>query len=156
MISRKAAEIGMATVTALFGAVISYGATEFGVGWAPSGPEPGTFPFYIGLIVALASLGNIAMALIAGGNAPLLERSHVKDILRFVVPVIGFVILSLLLGIYVATFFYMLGTMIVQGRYGWGHALAVSVGLPLGLFLLMEKAFKVPLLKGPLEALIGL
>jgi len=156
MISRKAAEIGLASVTALFGAVIAYGATEFGVGWAPSGPEPGTFPFYIGLIVLVASLANMVAALVAGDGTPLLERSHLKDVARFVVPMIGFVILALLLGIYVATFVYLLGTMRVQGRYGWGRSIAVSLGLPLGLYALMEKAFQVPLLKGPLEALIGL
>lgn len=157
MITRKAAEIGMAAMTALFGAVIAVGAREFGVGWSPSGPEPGTFPFYIGLIIAGASLANIAFAIARpGAGETFLARGHVKDILRFVGPMVAFVILTLLLGLYVATALYIAFAMVVQGGYGWAKAAAVAIGLPVALFFIMEKAFQVPLLKGPLEALIGL
>jgi len=158
MISRRSAELGMATVTAVFGGLVAYGATEFGVGWSPSGPEPGTFPFYMGCVIVLASLGNAATAL-AGrlrGEAPFITAGQARSIARFVLPILAFVPLALVLGLYLATALYMAGVMIWQGRYPVWHALLVSLGLPLALYLLLERGFQVNLLKGPLEAALGL
>jgi hypothetical protein len=158
VLTRRALEIAFAGATALFGAVVAWGAREYGVGWSPSGPEPGTFPFYIGLIVALASLANMAMAAGASQLAgrPFMTGDQARRIAGFVGPILVFVVLSLLLGLYVATALYIGAVMLVQGRYPLWHALLVAVGLPLALYLLLEKGFRVPLLKGPLEALIGL
>lgn len=157
MITRSSAEIAFAGFTGLFGAVIAYGATEFGVGWAASGPEPGTFPFYIGLLVALASLANLVKALRSRGldAVPFMTAAQGGALARFVLPMIGFVVLSLWLGLYVASALYLFGVMRVQGRYPMWHAAAVGVGLPVALFLILEKGFKVSLLKGPLEAALG-
>jgi Tripartite tricarboxylate transporter TctB family len=157
MISRASAEVAFAVLTAAFGVVIAWGATEFGVGWSPSGPQPGTFPFYIGSLVALASLANLVLALrkASGETAPFITAEQGAAILRFVLPMIGFVMLSLWLGLYVATAIYMFGVMRFQGRYPWWHAGLVAVGLPVALFLLLEKGFRVSLLKGPLEAALG-
>lgn len=158
MISRYHAELGLAAGTALFGAVIAWGATEFGVGWSPSGPEPGTFPFYIGCIIVAASFGNAVMAYVARtrAEAPFITREQAARIVRFVLPIIAFVPLSLALGLYVATAIYIAGVMIWQGRYPVWKALAVGVGLPLALYFLLERGFQVALLKGPLEAMLGL
>jgi hypothetical protein len=158
VISRRTAELAFAGTTALFGAVIAYGATEFGVGWSPSGPEPGTFPFYIGCLIAAASLGNLAFALKPGQHLGLefLSREQLGRILHFVLPIFGFVIATLFLGLYVATALYMLFVMLVQGRYPLWHAALVAIGMPLALFFILEKGFQVPLLKGPLEAALGL
>jgi hypothetical protein len=157
MISRVTAEAAFAAFTAAFGAVIAWGATEFGVGWSPSGPQPGTFPFYIGSLVALASLTNLALALRkpAADAAPFITADQGNAVLRFTLPMVGFVVLSLWLGLYVATAFYMFGVMRFQGRYPLWHAGLVAAGLPVTLFLLLEKGFRVSLLKGPLEAALG-
>lgn len=158
MIARRTAEIAFAALTGCFGGVVAWGATEFGVGWSPSGPQPGTFPFYIGLIVVAASLGNIGLAL---GNAAFRDGTFItadqmRSVLRFVLPFVGFVAISLWLGLYVGTALYMFGVMAFQGRYPYWHSGLVALGLPLGLYLLLEKGFKVFLLKGPLEAALGL
>lgn len=158
MISRFNAELGMAGATALFGAVIAYGATEFGVGWSPSGPQPGTFPFYIGCIITVASLGNAAFAAAARhrGDAPFVTREQGGLIARFVLPIIAFVPLALMLGLYVATAIYMTTVMIWQGKYAVWKALCIGIGLPLVLYFLLERGFQVSLLKGPFEAMLGL
>jgi Tripartite tricarboxylate transporter TctB family len=157
VISRASAEVGFAGFTAAFGAMIAWGATEFGVGWSPSGPQPGTFPFYIGCIVTLASLANLALALrkVSTGEQPFITADQGKAVLRFILPMIGFVVLSLWLGLYVATAIYMFGVMRFQGRYPLWHSGLVAIGLPLALFFLLEKGFRVSLLKGPLEAALG-
>lgn len=157
MIARRSAEIAFAGFTALFGGVIAYGATEFGVGWSPSGPEPGTFPFYIGCIIVLASIANMAMAIgsrFAGQS--FLTGAQAKAIGSFVLPILAFVLVSLWLGLYVGTALYIFGVMAFQGRYPVWHAALIAVGLPVALYVLLEKGFKVFLLKGPLEAALGL
>lgn len=158
MISRRAAEIAFAGATGLFGGVVAFGATEFGVGWSPSGPQPGTFPFYVGIIIALASLGNLVAALLPGRIAAedLVTREQLGRIGQLVGPIVGFVVATLFLGLYVATALYMFFVMRVQGRYPTWHSALVAVGLPVALFLILEKGFQVPLLKGPLEAALGL
>jgi hypothetical protein len=45
--------------------------------------------------------------------------------------------------------------MLWQGKYRILPTLAISVGIPVVLFLVFELWFLVPLPKGPLERLIG-
>ena len=46
--------------------------------------------------------------------------------------------------------------MRIQGRYRFAACLAVAIGTSAFFFIVLEVWFKVPLLKGPLEALVGL
>ncbi|CEJ14995.1 Tripartite tricarboxylate transporter TctB family protein [bacterium YEK0313] len=158
MISRFHAELATAAATAAFGLVIAAGATEFGTGWGPSGPEPGTFPFYIGLMIAAASLVT-AMEAVIGRRAlgtVFLTRAQFGAVLRFVLPFMAFVAVSAVLGLYVGTALYMAGTLALQNGYRWPAATAIALGLALVLYLVLEWAFQVSLLKGPLEAALGL
>jgi hypothetical protein len=161
MITRRTAEVGLATLTTLFGLTAMIGASEYGIGWSPSGPQPGTFPFAIGLLIVLASVGNALTALLQkgareAGEAAFVTREQLKLVAGFALPMVGFVIASLLLGLYVGTALYMLGTLAIQNGYHWGKAAIIALGLPVFFYLVIERAFKVSMLKGPLEAASGL
>ena len=159
MISRRTAEIATALVTGAFGVVTAIGATEFGTGWSASGPEPGTFPFYIGLMVTLASAGNLVTAALARNGrlaGDFINREQLRLVLGFALPMIGFVAASLVLGLYVATALYMFGTLYFQSGYNAWKAGLIAVGLPVFFYLVIERAFQVSMLKGPLEAALGL
>lgn len=160
MIARRAVEIGMAMFTSLFGVVTMIGATEYGVKWTNAGPEPGLFPFAIGCIIMLASIGNLLLAMFGAQAAALREtfitREQFRLVAGFALPAIGFVIASLVLGIYVATALYMFGTMVFQNGYRLLPAGVIALGLPLFFYGLIERIFQVSLLKGPLEAMLGL
>jgi hypothetical protein len=67
---------------------------------------------------------------------------------------LGFVVLSVFLGLYVALSLYLMGVMIFQGGYRPLKALAVGVGTAIISYVIFEVWFQVPLLKGPLEALL--
>lgn len=155
MLTRPAAEAGMATLTALFGAVTMLGAIEYGVGWSDSGPEPGAFPFWIGLLVLVASLGN-GIAGLRKESVELVSREQLRLVLGFALPILAFVVLSLFLGLYVGTALYMLGTLVLQNGYSPWRAVPIAVALPLFFYVVIERTFYVPLLKGPLEAMLGL
>ena len=154
--TRFAAELVVALVTLALGAAVIIGAREYGTGWNASGPEPGAFPFYVGLIVVAASAGNLFVAWRRrDGHRVFVEAEQVRRIAAFGVPLLGFVALSLTLGFYVATAVYLGGVMRVQGRYRWLFCIAVAFGTAVFFYLVLEVWFKVPLLKGPLEALLG-
>ena len=161
MITRRSAELGMATLTTLFGLATMIGAAEYGIGWSPSGPQPGAFPFYIGLMITLASVGNALMALLHGasqevGRASFITGEQAKLVAGFALPMTGFVVVSLFLGLYVGMAAYMFGTLFFQNGYTWPRASIIALGLPMFFYLLIERAFQVGMLKGPLEAALGL
>jgi len=154
--TRFAAEIVTALVTLALGVTIVVGAREFGTGWSAGGPEPGTFPFYVGLLVTAASAGNMIVAWRRRHSGRLfVTATQLRRIAAFGVPILGFVALALTLGFYVATAIYLALVMRVQGGFRWLACIAVAAGTSLFFFAVLEVWFKVPLLKGPLEALLG-
>lgn len=162
MVTRFAAETATAAATAAFGLVIVKGALEFGIGWDSAGPQPGAFPFYVGSLVALASLGTLGLTLArryAGSQSlaeVFLDREQARRVGSFLLPMLAFVGLSVTLGMYVATVLYLAFTMRVQGGYGWLSTLAVSLLTAVFFYLALEQFFQISLIKGPLEAWLGL
>ena len=70
-------------------------------------------------------------------------------------PTVVYVALIVLIGLYVASAIYIGTFMLWQGKYKWPATLAVSLGVPIAMFLMFEIWFLVPLPKGPLEHLLG-
>jgi hypothetical protein len=158
MTSRYSAEIAMACLMAVVGLTVVVGAVEFGVGWSSSGPAPGAFPFYIGLVVTAASLGTIAQTVIKGRDpeAIFVTTQQLRRLGSFVGPMVLFLVATYLLGLYVATSLYIAGVMWLQGGYRWPISIAGGVATAVFFYLVLEYAFQVPLLKGPLENALGL
>jgi hypothetical protein len=69
---------------------------------------------------------------------------------------LGFVIATVLLGLYVATALYLALTMIFQGGYRPFFAIALGLGVAVAMRLIFPIWFQVPLLTGPLEKLLGI
>ena len=158
VLSRPTAEIATALATFAFGILVVHGSLEFGIAWSSSGPSVGSFPGIAGLVICVASLVNLARALRNRGTtpAPLLTDVQLGRIAAFAGPLVAFVAAAFFLGLYVATALYLAGTMVVQGRYRVWQGLATGLGAALFFYVVLERWFQVPLLKGPLEAALGL
>ncbi len=159
LISRRGLEIATALATMLFGGVIMKGAVEYNIGWSDRGPEPGYFPFWIGLIIVLGSLVNLYRGIRDGsaqGGQSAISTAQLRRIAAFVLPMLAFLILTMVVGLYVAMMLYLFGVMWWQGGYRIVPSLAVSIGSAAAIFILFERMLKVPLLKGPLENFLGL
>ncbi len=162
MVARWQAELAMAVFTAIVGIVIIVGAQEFGTGWSSSGPEPGAFPYYMGIVILVASLANGFRAAVPAlraadwGMKPFLTGKQFRLVLGFTLPVLGLVIASLWLGLYVGMTLYLFGTLAFQNRYPLLKASLIALATPLVSYVLIERIFKVSMLKGPLEAALGL
>jgi hypothetical protein len=122
------------------------------------GPAAGYFPFRIGVLIVLGSIANLARAFWRGrdNSAVFLTREQAKRVLAFGLPLLAFVVVSWWLGLYVATILYLFGTMVFQGGYRPLFSLAVALGVAVAMRLVFPIWFKVPLLTGPFEAMLGL
>ena len=156
--SRFILEIAVASFTGALGALVAYGSTEFGTGWGDAGPQAGYFPFYIGIIIMMASAGVLLQALIQHRDRreAFLTHEQGRRILSFFGPMLAFVFLAHFLGLYVSLALYLFGAMVFQGGYRPLKAALISLASPLIFYAVFERWFQVPLLKGPLEAFLGI
>lgn len=157
-LSRFAMETAVALLTGAFGAAVAYGSVEAGAGWTEMGPDAGYFPFYIGLLIVLGSLANLALAFVKhrGTGEIFVDAARFKVVLGFLLPLVAFAAVSTVLGLYVGTALYIAATMSLQGGYKWWTGILAGIGVALFFFVIFEIGFKVPLLKGPVEAFFGI
>ena len=84
-VTTRVMELVVAGAFMILAGVVMYDSVRVGIGWAFDGPEAGYFPFYIGLIMFLASAVTFAVNLI-GRNANtsnFVERSGLRLVLKF-------------------------------------------------------------------------
>jgi putative tricarboxylic transport membrane protein len=158
--SMRTWEIVVAGGFFIFGAVIMWDSRRLGSSWGSDGPQAGYFPFYIGLIICISAVANFLAAFNSSKGA----RAFVRwDQLRMVLTVMGPSVLYVALianplyslGIYEASALFIAFFMRLLGKYDWPRIAAVSIGVMFVFFLMFEVWFKVPLPKGPIEALFG-
>lgn len=158
LVSRTSMEVATALATLAAGAVVMWGAVDYDIGWGDSGPAAGYFPFRIGILVVLGSLANLVLALRRRREdaSAFVTREQARRVLAFGLPIVGFVVVSLYLGLYVGTVLYLAGMMVFQGGYRPAFALGLAVAVAVAMRLIFPMWFQVPLLTGPLEAWFGL
>ena len=61
--SKRTLEIVTAVFFLLVGSVVMWDSSRIGAGWGSEGPQSGYFPFYIGLLMNVASVVNLLLAL---------------------------------------------------------------------------------------------
>jgi hypothetical protein len=156
LVSRRVMEVVVGTLIFAVGLVLIYDAMRLGTGWGDEGPKSGYFPYYIGIILCVSS----AVAVFQGWRSPqgassFVGRGQARLVLAVLIPSVIYVIVVRLAGLYVASAIFIAAFMAWQGKFPWHKCLAVGVLVPVALFLMFEVWFKVPLPKGPLEAMIG-
>jgi len=153
---QKSAEIVVAALFLVLGAIVVWDSVRLGARWGSDGPQAGYFPFYIGLLICIASAINFALAFAKRSEQrAFVGVEQLKLVLAVLVPSILYVALVAWLGIYVASAIFIAFFMRYLGKYGWAKIVAVSVGTMFAFFLMFEIWFKVPLPKGPLETALG-
>jgi putative tricarboxylic transport membrane protein len=137
--------------------LVMYDSARVGNGWAFDGPQAGYFPFYVSLIMFVASAVTFMVNLL--GRTPNLsnfvERSALRLVLKVLAPTVVYLGVMYFLGIYVASALYIGLFMMWLGKYSLAKTVPVALLIPLVLFWLFEIAFLIPLPKGPLETALG-
>ena len=156
--SHRTMNIIVALALMAVGMVVMVSSYRLGAGWAKDvGPDSGYFPFYVALLLFLASGVTLVQNLLQrnddGGS--FVARSELKMLLQILIPMFIFVVLSIYIGIYISTFLFIGFFMTWHGRYPIHKTIAVAVLVPIALFIIFEVWFLVPLPKGPFEHWLG-
>lgn len=158
VVSVRTMEMAVSLVFIAAAAVVIADSIRLGIGWSEiEGPASGYFPFYVGVLMALGSAITLAQALFAkeGRGKGFVGRYALRQVFLVLVPLMVYVAVTAVIGIYVSSALYIGAFMVYFGRYGWLNAMAVSVAITVTLFLVFEIWFLVPLPKGPVEGLLG-
>lgn len=159
LITRLVLELAIAFAILAFGLVVIRGALELDIGWGDGGPQSGYVPFYLGGAICLAACAILIQAWLnrrAFAGVAFLTRSQLGSLGRFLLPIVAYVVGSVYLGLYIASAVYLACVMKFQGGYGLLRSLVTGVATSGIFFLLFEIWFRIPLLKGPLEAALGI
>jgi hypothetical protein len=154
-LSVKLVEVIVAAVIIAGGSLVMWDSLRLGARWASDGPQAGYFPFYIGALLVVSGLVNLWQAIRDPFIRTFLTVAQGRQVLLILIPLVAYVALIEWLGIYVASTLYIGAFMLWLGKYRILKTALVSVGVSLAFFLMFEVWFKVPLIKGPLEAMLG-
>lgn len=155
--SHRWTEFGVGVFCILFGIVTIIGSMKAGAGWGPEGPKSGFFPFYVGIIIVLASCVNCIQLLIEQDDGKLFaDWGQLRQVLSVFIPTTIYCLSIPYLGIYVASIILIALFMKWLGQYPWTTTAAIALGTPFAVYMFFEKWFLIPLPKGPLEELLGL
>lgn len=165
VVTVRTMEIVVCIVFLVLSAIVIQDSLRIGAGWAEDeGPRAGYFPFYIGLIMAAASIVTLVKVIVQGvqqrraaraESAPFVSDVALKRVLLVLIPVLVYVVALLFIGIYVASAIYICVFMMYFGGYRFITAAAIGIAVAVAMFLMFEVWFLVPLPKGPLEDLLG-
>lgn len=151
-------ELLMAAFMLAVAVLVIIDSRRVGTGWGDDGPKSGYFPFYIGLMLALAS-GWILLSQLrrwSSDTAVFAEHAQLRLVMAVFIPMVLYVALIFGIGIYFASAVLIGYFMLRYGRYRYAITLPVAIGVPLFFYVVFERWFLVMLPKGPIEQLLGL
>jgi hypothetical protein len=151
VVTNRTMEIVVAGLLLLFGLTFGIASYKLGAGWSDDGPQSGYFPFYINLLIAIASLVTLVQAL--RGKTPRAQAAFVttgqlRQILSVLIPATVYVLGVQLFGIYLASAVYIAVFMVWLGKYSWAKAAPLGIAISVAVYFMFEKWFKVSLHKG--------
>ena len=159
----RKANLGVAIFLFLIGMIVMYDAVRLGFRWQPGfGPGAGYLPFYLALGVLICTgifivkqilqLSKVGIV----GDQRLIQEGGLKPILWVLLPSTAMVILIPILGLHFAAAIYLLFYMRVVGKIGWLECALVSILFPIGMYVVFDRLFLIPLPDGMLGNYIKL
>jgi putative tricarboxylic transport membrane protein len=128
-----------------------------GIGWDSTGPQAGYFPFYLSVILGLASLYGLVTTFLARKEASetFVTRAQLRRVMAVFVPTLLFCLATQFLGMYVASFLLIAIFMRMVGKIALWKSLLTAFLFTAIMFVTFDIAFDVIMPKGPLEAAFG-
>jgi Tripartite tricarboxylate transporter TctB family len=148
-------ELFVAACLFVLGVVVAYNSWKLGAGWRDDGPGPGYFPFYIGVLICIAT-GLVIRAMLSArrrSRKVFVTHAKLKLVLTVLLPMMGFVVAVQVIGIYLGAVLFVAAFMVVIGKYPWPKSVLIALAFAAVAFLMFEVWFKVPLYKGMLDPL---
>ncbi len=156
-------EIATSLLIVAVGAAAIWDSRRIGAAWDADGPQSGYFPFWIGMIMVLASLGNLvqvararARAEAAGEARPRFATwAQLRSVATVLLPTVAYVAAIPFAGIYLASAALVAWFMTRLGGFAWPRGAAAGIATAVIAFVVFEIWFLVALPKGPVETWLG-
>jgi putative tricarboxylic transport membrane protein len=133
----------------LVGIIALGDAVRLGFGWGIAGPAAGFFPFCLGLGTLICTIFIVIKAVKTyrkdGPGKPLIPEGGLTQILWILIPAIGVVLLTELIGLHLATIFYLAFNVRVLGKMSWVNVALISILVPVSMYIVFDKVFLIPL-----------
>jgi hypothetical protein len=174
-IRRRTAELATAVAVAFTGAIVVAESLTHDIGWNETGPGSGYFPFRVGLLLVAAALvcarqtrgtgtaslesharGPVGTASGPAGTISFVTRDELRRSLTVFWPTAALVVAMFPLGCYLPSGVYLAWMLRRHGGHGWLLSAAYGAAVMVAFFLVFDLWFRVPLAKGPLEALFSI
>src|SRR5207249_9479429 len=101
--SNRSVDVSVSLMLLGLAALLGFDNWRTGMSWAPEGPEAGYFPFYLSVILALASLYGLLIALRQSSQASgtFVTRDQLRRVMQVLIPTLAFCLFTQWLGLYV-------------------------------------------------------
>lgn len=139
-----------------FSVYLMWHALVLPIGWeGTSGPGGGAFPFWLSLVMLIASGGILLRSFVAApkGDAPFFDPDMIRSVAVVVVALIVTIAAMGYLGTYVALMGFLLWYLRIFGNHGWTLVASITLITPVFLFFFFEVTLKILLPKGVTEPL---
>ncbi|MEL6596118.1 MAG: tripartite tricarboxylate transporter TctB family protein [Pseudomonadota bacterium] len=139
-----------------FSAYLMWHATVLPIGWeGSSGPGGGAFPFWLSLVMLLASAGILVRSFIGTkpDETPFFDPDMIRSVIVVSVALIVTITAMQYLGTYVALIGFLLWYLRIFGGHGWVLTVSLATATPVFLFFFFEVTLKILLPKGVTEPL---
>jgi hypothetical protein len=136
---------------------LGYDNWRTGIGWDSTGPQAGYFPFYLSVILGLASLYGLVATFLARKelSETFVTRAQLRRVMAVFIPTLLFCLATQFLGMYVASFLLIAIFMRMVGKIALWKSLLTAFLFTAIMFVTFDIAFDVIMPKGPLEAAFG-
>jgi len=154
--TRRTLEISAAVAVALTGLVVMAESLTHDIGWNETGPGSGYFPFRVGLLLIGAAVVRLLQVRLKPDTTIFVTRDELGRSVSVFWPTAALVVAMFPLGCYLPSGVYLAWMMRRHGGHGWLLSAAYGTAVMVAFFLVFDLWFRVPLAKGPLEAVFGL
>lgn len=158
--SVRRAELLMAIALALLSILFMVKSTDgLSIWWVPEkGPGSGAWPFWLSLLMLLSCLTMIVRWFMrvtpqSRSEEPFMDRHAVQQLGTVVAALFLLILGTGYIGIYFSLFLFVFFYVKILGGHSWLLSVALTLLIPVGIFLLFEYALTIPLPKGISEPL---
>ncbi len=148
----KAGDILVAVILLCFGLLVAWDAVRLGAGWGLEGPKAGFFPLLMSILVIGGCVIIIRQAITGKssvkGDKPFVLPGGLRPVLIVVFPAVGMVLLTEVIGLYIAAMIYLAAYIRWVGEFRWRTVLLISIPIPLIFYVVFDKFFLIPLPMG--------
>ena len=152
----RTADIIVAVILMAVGLLVTAEALRLGAGWGLEGPKAGFFPFLMSVLVVGGTIIIIRQAIrgtaSVKGDKRFVLPGGLRPVITVFVPAALMVVLTEIVGLYIAAMIYLIGYIRWIGGYRWTTVLPIGILIPVAFYIVFDRIFLIPLPMGLLGA----